>query len=118
MKAAGTIIRPMYLARGACVCWEASELGDSTQHTEVAKRLGFSPGNAATISIGAVVREVEPLIPAECFAPGYDGRCPLFPRCPLRGALHAAQSAFLRALDAYTLMDMMGSQPGLPQAPR
>ena len=27
MKAAGTIIRPMYLARGACVCW-ASELGD------------------------------------------------------------------------------------------
>ena len=28
MKAAGTIIRPMYLARGAWVCWEASELGD------------------------------------------------------------------------------------------
>ena len=31
---------------------------------------------AANISIGAVVREVEPLAPAECFAPGYDGRCP------------------------------------------
>jgi len=28
VKAAGTIIRPMYLARGAWVCWEASELGD------------------------------------------------------------------------------------------
>jgi len=52
---------------------------------------------AAKISIGAVVREVEPLTPAECFAPGYDGRCRLFPRCALRGALHAAQSAFLHA---------------------
>jgi Rrf2 family nitric oxide-sensitive transcriptional repressor len=73
---------------------------------------------AANISIGAVVREVEPLAPAECFAPGYDGRCHLFPRCALRGALHAAQSAFLRALDAYTLRDMMAPQPGLPRAPR
>jgi len=73
---------------------------------------------AAKISIGAVVREVEPLTPAECFAPGYDGRCRLFPRCALRGALHAAQSAFLHVLDAYTLRDLMGPQPGPPQAPR
>jgi Rrf2 family nitric oxide-sensitive transcriptional repressor len=67
---------------------------------------------AAKISIGAIVREVEPLTPAECFLPGYDGRCSLFPRCALRGALSAAQSAFLRTLDAYTLRDMMGPQPG------
>lgn len=74
---------------------------------------------AARISIGAIVRELEPLTPAECFAPGYDGRCSLFPRCALRGALHAAQSAFLRTLDAYTLRDIMGPQPGVPaKAPR
>ena len=66
---------------------------------------------AAKISIGAIVREVEPLTPAECFLPGYDGRCSLFPRCALRGALIAAQSAFLRTLDAYTLRDD-GWQPG------
>lgn len=68
----------------------------------------------AKISIGALVREVEPLTPAECFLPGYDGRCSLFPRCALRGALHAAQSAFLRTLDTYTLRDMMGAQAGAP----
>jgi Rrf2 family transcriptional regulator, nitric oxide-sensitive transcriptional repressor len=63
---------------------------------------------AERISIGAVVREVEPLTPAECFQPGYGGECNLFPRCALRGALHAAQAAFLNTLDAYTLRDVTG----------
>lgn len=68
---------------------------------------GVRLARAATkIAIGAVVREFEPLAPAECFVPGYDGRCTLFPRCALRGALNAAQSAFLRTLDGYTLKDL------------
>jgi len=36
------------------------------------------------ISIGRVVRDVEPLTAAECFVPGYDAACTLYPRCGLR----------------------------------
>lgn len=61
----------------------------------------------ADISIGAIIRDVEPLAPVECFVPDYDGACKLYPNCGLRGALHAAQSSFLTTLDEYRLSDVV-----------
>lgn len=61
---------------------------------------------AADISIGRLVRDIEPLSPAECFAPDYHEGCKLFPECRLRSALAAAQTAFLSTLDSYTLSDV------------
>jgi len=61
----------------------------------------------AEVSIGAIIRDVEPLAPVECFVPDYDGACRLYPNCGLRGALHAAQSAFLTTLDEYRLSDVV-----------
>jgi Rrf2 family nitric oxide-sensitive transcriptional repressor len=61
---------------------------------------------AADISIGRVVRDIEPLTPAECFAPGYQDACKLYPECRLRTALGAAQTAFLSTLDKYRLSDV------------
>jgi Rrf2 family transcriptional regulator, nitric oxide-sensitive transcriptional repressor len=76
------------------------------------KNGGIGPARAAAdISIGDVVRDVEPLVPVECFAPGYDGRCPLYPNCVLRGALQSAQSQFLKTLDSYSIFDVMGNDP-------
>jgi Rrf2 family transcriptional regulator, nitric oxide-sensitive transcriptional repressor len=63
---------------------------------------------ASEISIGAVVRDLEPLTPVECFLPGYDGSCMLYPNCALRGALRAAQSSYLTTLDGYRLTDVAG----------
>lgn len=79
---------------------------------------GISLARPATeISIGAIIRNVEPLTPAECFVPDYDASCRLYPNCGLRGALQAAQSAFLTTLDRYVLSDITGpkrpaGQPG------
>ena len=71
------------------------------------------------ISIGRVLRDVEPLTPVECFEPGYDGACILFPNCILRGVLHSAQLAFLGSLDAYTIADVMGrKRPGTDEPAR
>ena len=64
----------------------------------------------AEISVGSLIRDVEPLTPAECFVPGYDASCKLYPNCGLRGALSAAQSSFLAALDAYALGDVMSAK--------
>jgi Rrf2 family nitric oxide-sensitive transcriptional repressor len=50
---------------------------------------------AAEISVGKVVRDLEPLAPVECCVRQYDGACILFPACALRGALQAAQRQFL-----------------------
>ncbi len=61
----------------------------------------------AEISIGKVVRDVEPLAPAECFDPKYDGRCSLYPSCRLRAVLGAAQAHFLEALDVCALSDVL-----------
>ena len=58
------------------------------------------------IVIGAVVRDLEPLTPVECFAPQYDAACKLYPACGLRGALQEAQSAFFASLDHYRLSDV------------
>jgi Rrf2 family nitric oxide-sensitive transcriptional repressor len=63
------------------------------------------------ISVGDIVRDVEPLIPAECFVPGYKGSCKLYPNCRLRRALCSAQSSFLATLDDYTLNDVTVPNP-------
>jgi len=77
---------------------------------------GISLAKPATeISIGAIVRDVEPLTPAECFVPGYQASCKLYPNCALRGALRAAQSAFLTTLDGYFLSDIAASKRSAPQ---
>jgi Rrf2 family nitric oxide-sensitive transcriptional repressor len=67
---------------------------------------------AAEISIGRLVRDVEPLSPAECFAPDYHDGCKLYPECRLRGALAAAQNAFLSTLDGYHLSEVAGTRRG------
>jgi Rrf2 family nitric oxide-sensitive transcriptional repressor len=69
----------------------------------------------ADISIGRVVRDVEPLTPVECFEPGYDGSCMLYPNCRLRVVLRSAQSKFLATLDACSIGDVMGQMPSTQQ---
>ncbi|MBZ0147032.1 MAG: Rrf2 family transcriptional regulator [Pseudorhodoplanes sp.] len=59
------------------------------------------------IVLGEVVRRTEPdmmLVP--CFAPD-DSSCAILPSCALRGALFRARDAFLSALDASTLADLV-----------
>ena len=69
---------------------------------------GMRLGRAADqIVVGDVVRGTEPdmaLVP--CFEP-VCASCPIVPACGLRGALHEARSAFLHALDRYTLADLV-----------
>ncbi len=59
----------------------------------------------ATISLGAVVRDLEPsLALVECFEPATN-TCVLAPACELKRILAAAQRAFLAELDQHTLAD-------------
>jgi Rrf2 family nitric oxide-sensitive transcriptional repressor len=59
------------------------------------------------ISIGAVVRELETGAPlVECFDAGEDA-CPITGACVLRRALGEAHTAFMQALDAYRLSDLL-----------
>jgi Rrf2 family nitric oxide-sensitive transcriptional repressor len=73
-------------------------------------RLGRPP---EAINVGALVRLTEPdLELVECF----DLRtntCPIAPACGLKGALEAAQRAFLTVLDGYTLADFGARGPAL-----
>lgn len=74
---------------------------------------------AADISIGRVIRDVEPLTPAECFVPGYDAACTLYPKCALIGMLRAAQSSFLTTLDTMTIADVVTARrPGVARQAR
>jgi Rrf2 family transcriptional regulator, nitric oxide-sensitive transcriptional repressor len=71
---------------------------------------------AADISLGQVIRHIEPMTPVECFLPNYEGGCLLYPNCALRGALQSAQLQYVKTLDAYSVADVMGSLPlGEPQ---
>jgi Rrf2 family transcriptional regulator, nitric oxide-sensitive transcriptional repressor len=76
--------------------------------------------NPADISIGRVIRDVEPLAPVECFLEDYAGGCRLYPNCALRGVLQSAQSQFLKSLDACSVADVMGpsawDSPGASRA--
>jgi len=63
---------------------------------------------AAEISLGELVRYVEPdMAFVPCFEPLY-APCPIVPACGLRSVLHEARRAFLAVLDRYTLADLVG----------
>ena len=65
------------------------------------------------IILGEVVRRTEPdmaLMP--CFDP-VNARCAITPVCTLRHALHEAQRAFLKVLDAYSLADLVENRSAL-----
>ena len=64
---------------------------------------------AAGISIGAIVRSLEPLTIVECFAADYAGDCCLAPRCALARVMQKALADFLSALDRFTLADISTS---------
>ena len=58
------------------------------------------------ISVGKVVRLMEPdFHVVECFNPQKNS-CPIAPACGLVGVLHEAMRAFLTSLDQYTLEDI------------
>jgi Rrf2 family transcriptional regulator, nitric oxide-sensitive transcriptional repressor len=62
---------------------------------------------ATAINLGAVVRATEEnLNLVECFEPETNA-CVLAPACGLRGPLREALSAFLAALDKYSLADLI-----------
>jgi len=66
------------------------------------------------ITVGAVIRDMEPLVQVECFAKDYDGACPLFPGCSLMRVLNKALREYLSALDRHTLAEI--STPRRPRA--
>lgn len=73
-------------------------------------RLAKPPGN---INVGDVVRATEPhLNLVECFD-AETNTCPIDNACGLKGALIAAQKAFLRELDRFTLADFSPRGPAL-----
>ena len=62
---------------------------------------------AADISLGAVVRGIEPdFALVDCFAPGASA-CALSGHCQLTGVLGGALQAFLTHLDGVTLADLL-----------
>jgi Rrf2 family nitric oxide-sensitive transcriptional repressor len=68
---------------------------------------------ASDIGLGDIVRKTEPdmaLVP--CFDP-VNAVCAITPACRLRSALYKAQSAFLEALDEYTLADLVENRDRL-----
>lgn len=69
---------------------------------------------AGTITVGEVVRYMERGFDlVECFRDEH--LCLITPGCRLKGALHTALNAFLAALDAVLLTDLLAGQPQLPQ---
>ncbi|AKJ08053.1 BadM/Rrf2 family transcriptional regulator [Archangium gephyra] len=65
----------------------------------------------AEISVGDVVRHMEPDFHiVECFDPKTN-TCPITPACGLIGVLNEATRAFLATLDKYTLEDLVRRSP-------
>ncbi len=75
--------------------------------------LGLARG-PREICIGAVVRATEPLHLVECFD-AERNTCPVTGGCALKAALAAAQEAFLRVLDGYTLADLLAHPQRMQQ---
>ena len=66
-----------------------------------------------TLRIGQLVSEAEPGMDLiECFNADTN-TCPLTPACKLKKALFEARKAFVAALDAYTLADLLANAPEL-----
>ena len=60
-----------------------------------------------SIRLGDVATATEPDFQlASCMSPG-GGNCPIYDPCLLRGALHAAASAFIAELNKWTLADLV-----------
>lgn len=58
-----------------------------------------------SLSIGKIVRALEPMDLVECFDSARND-CALSPSCRLKKALKRATSAFIETLDEYTLADL------------
>lgn len=70
---------------------------------------------ASAIRIGQLISEAEPHMNLlECFD-RETNRCPITPACRLKKALAEARTAFVAALDAYTLEDLLSNRPQLVQ---
>lgn len=68
---------------------------------------------ASEINVGEVVRATEPHLDlVECFD-AKRNTCPIDAACGLKGALLAAQKAFLRELDRFALSDFQPRAPAL-----
>jgi len=66
----------------------------------------------SAITVGAVVRDLEPMAAVECLVPDYDRACRLFPRCRLMQIMRDAQQAFLGELDRCSLAELVGRPVG------
>lgn len=65
-------------------------------------------GAAEAISVGQVVRLIEPDVGVvECLVPGSIAACCFLPACALKPAMASAAEAFLRALDPVTLRQIL-----------
>lgn len=65
----------------------------------------------ADINLAEVIEHCEESIAViDCLADGYDGECPLMPRCALRSALRGAQRAFLDHLAGFNVRDLVQSR--------
>ncbi|HZH79271.1 MAG TPA: Rrf2 family transcriptional regulator [Archangium sp.] len=86
------------------------------RHGFVEVRPGRSGGvllarSPAEISVGQVVRHMEPDFHiVECFD-AQTNTCPITPACGLIGVLGEATKAFLATLDKYTLEDLLRRSP-------
>ena len=130
-----TPIAPDGLAFDGTTLWVATELGpelagiDPATHEIVAHVVVAEHGLITTvrgrrgglrlkktpseINIGEVVRLTEPHMNlVECFDRATN-TCPIDAACGLKGALLAAQKAFLRELDRFTLADFAPKAPAL-----
>ncbi len=68
---------------------------------------------AESITIGAVFREFEAVLPfTECFT-GDDCTCPLVASCRLKGVLADALRAFYAELDRHSVADLVDGNPSL-----
>ncbi len=75
--------------------------------------LARAPGK---IGVGEVVRAMEPNFHiVECFDPAKN-ECVITPQCALKHALIAANAAFMKVLDGYTLADVSRNRAALVRA--
>lgn len=80
---------------------------DTTRGRSGGMRLARAPGS---ITVGEIVRWAEDdFALVECHVSGQDSNCVVFQTCNLRHGFRKALDAFMRELDAMTLLDAVGS---------